>query len=42
MPLTEYPAGRAFPGVVGRIEYDGSGDGVVDHAAEIRIALARQ
>lgn len=34
MPLTEYPARRAFPGV--------SGGGVVDHAAQIRIAPARR
>lgn len=34
MPLTEYAAGWAFPGV--------SGGGVVDHAARIRIAPARR
>nr|WP_203454650.1 sulfatase-like hydrolase/transferase [Jiangella aurantiaca] len=33
-----------FPltGLIDRVVYDLSGDGVVDHAAEIRIALARQ
>ena len=42
-PVTEvYRSPFPFTGVIDRVVYDLSGDGVVDHAAEIRIALARQ
>ena len=42
-PVTqEYRPPFAFTGTVLRAVYDVSGDPVVDHAAEIRIALARQ
>ncbi|WP_053208142.1 arylsulfatase [Jiangella muralis] len=42
-PVSEvYAAPFPFTGSIDRIVYDVSGDSVVDHAAEIRIALARQ
>lgn len=37
-----YESPFAFTGEIERVVYDLSGDGVVDHAAEIRMALARQ
>ena len=42
-PVTaEYTSPFAFDGTLERLVYDVSGEGVVDHEAEIRIALARQ
>jgi arylsulfatase len=42
-PVTdEYKPPYAFTGTVHRVVYDVSGEAVVDHEAEIRIALARQ
>jgi arylsulfatase len=42
-PVTdEYAPPFAFTGTIARVVYDVSGERVVDHAAEIRIALARQ
>jgi arylsulfatase len=42
-PVTqEYDAPFAFTGTIKRVVYDVSGDAVVDHEAEIRMALARQ
>jgi arylsulfatase len=42
-PVTrEYVAPFAFTGTIKRVVYDVSGDAVVDHEAEIRMALARQ
>jgi arylsulfatase len=38
----EYAAPFAFTGTIIRAVYDISGDAVVDHEAEIRVALARQ
>jgi arylsulfatase A-like enzyme len=42
-PVTqEYEAPFAFTGVIHRVVYDISGEHIVDHEAEIRMALARQ
>ncbi len=42
-PVTDaYPAPFAFNGTIDRVVYDVSGEHVVDHEAEIRVALARQ
>lgn len=42
-PVTpEYAPPFAFTGTIIRAVYDVSGDRVVDHEAEIRMALARQ
>ncbi|WP_116951112.1 sulfatase-like hydrolase/transferase [Jiangella endophytica] len=42
-PVTQvYSAPFPFTGDIDRVVYDVSGDGIVDHEAEIRIALARQ
>ncbi len=42
-PVTDaYPPPYAFTGTIDRVVYDVSGERVVDHEAEIRIALARQ
>jgi arylsulfatase A-like enzyme len=42
-PVTqEYDAPFAFTGVIYRVVYDISGEHIVDHEAEIRMALARQ
>ena len=42
-PVTqEYQPPFAFTGTIARVVYDVSGERVVDHEAEIRIALARQ
>jgi arylsulfatase len=38
----EYASPFAFTGTLERLVYDVSGESVVDHEAEIRIALARQ
>jgi hypothetical protein len=37
-----YEAPFAFTGQIDRVVYDISGEHVVDHEAEIRVALARQ
>jgi hypothetical protein len=42
-PVTDvYRAPFAFTGTIDRVVYDVSGEHVVDHEAEIRVALARQ
>ncbi len=42
-PVTDvYPAPFAYTGTIDRVVYDVSGEHVVDHEAEIRVALARQ
>ena len=38
----EYEPPFAFTGTIEKVVYDISGERVVDHEAEIRIALARQ
>ena len=42
-PVTdEYPPPFAFTGTIEKVVYDVSGESIVDHEAEIRMALARQ
>jgi arylsulfatase len=42
-PVTdEYEPPFAFTGTIQRVGYDVSGERVIDHEAEIRMALARQ
>ena len=40
--VQDYRPPFAFSGTIARVVYDVSGERVVDHQAEIRVALARQ
>lgn len=40
--IREYRPPFAFTGTIARVVYDVSGESVVDHEAEIRMALARR